>query len=261
YVLCIPGAYVYFAVLFWGANIPLTIVDLTGRPAWVKKYKIQHGKNEPVDSQLFWRLIKTVCFNSLVLNLIFIYPLYKIGEWRGMSFDPEDTPAASWFLVELVVFAAVQEVMFYYSHRMLHHPSLYKRFHKKHHEWTAPIGLVSIYATPLEYLVGNSTSVYCGPLLMGSHVTSAWLWYALSFFVTTVHHSGYHLPFTPSPQFHDYHHMRFNWNFGTLGILDRIHGTDAQFRKEIHSKRHRFSTWPEPMDDIFPDDRPKEKLR
>jgi hypothetical protein len=45
----------------------------------------------------------------------------------------------------------------------------------------------------------------------------------------------------------------FNWNFGTIGFLDWFHGTDAQFRKEIQSKRHRFSIWSEPIDELFPD--------
>ena len=36
---------------------------------------------------------------------------------------------------------------------------LYKWIHKKHHQWTAPIGLVSIYATPVEYVFGNTLSV------------------------------------------------------------------------------------------------------
>lgn len=37
--------------------------------------------------------------------------------------------------------------------RLVHLPLLYKHIHKKHHEWTAPIGVVSIYAHPLEHIV------------------------------------------------------------------------------------------------------------
>lgn len=35
----------------------------------------------------------------------------------------------------------VEEVLFYYFHRIFHHPALYPTFHKKHHEFTAPIGM------------------------------------------------------------------------------------------------------------------------
>lgn len=40
-----------------------------------------------------------------------------------------------------------------YLSRLFHHPMLYKKSHKKHHEWTAPIGVVSIYADPPEHVV------------------------------------------------------------------------------------------------------------
>lgn len=39
--------------------------------------------------------------------------------------------------------------------RLVHLPLLYKHIHKKHHEWTAPIGVVSIYAHPLEHIVSD----------------------------------------------------------------------------------------------------------
>ncbi len=39
--------------------------------------------------------------------------------------------------------------------RLLHHPRLYKYVHKKHHEWTAPIGWVAVYAHPVEHIISN----------------------------------------------------------------------------------------------------------
>lgn len=44
-------------------------------------------------------------------------------------------------------------------HRLFHVPLLYKHVHKRHHEWTAPMGIVCIYATATEYLLGNVLSV------------------------------------------------------------------------------------------------------
>ena len=34
------------------------------------------------------------------------------------------------------------------------------------------------------------------------------------------------------------YHFSFTNNFGVLGILDHLHGTDVDFRKHISSKRH-----------------------
>jgi sterol desaturase/sphingolipid hydroxylase (fatty acid hydroxylase superfamily) len=35
----------------------------------------------------------------------------------------------------------------------MHHPKLYAKVHKKHHEWTAPVALSFAYSTKTEYVV------------------------------------------------------------------------------------------------------------
>ncbi len=47
----------------------------------------------------------------------------------------------------------------------------------------------------------------------------------LSFCAGLFHQTtGYHLPFMPSPEAHDFHHLRFSNCFGVLGLLDYVHG-------------------------------------
>ena len=53
---------------------------------------------------------------------------------------------------------------------------------------------------------------------------------------THPHHLLPHTP-TPPPTPH-IHTARFNQNFGTLGVLDRLHGTDAVFRRSKAYDRH-----------------------
>lgn len=43
--------------------------------------------------------------------------------------------------------------------RLVHLPLLYKQIHKKHHEWTAPVGVVSMYAHPVEHIVSGSLTL------------------------------------------------------------------------------------------------------
>ena len=37
---------------------------------------------------------------------------------------------------------------------------------------------------------------------------------------------------------HDYHHLVYNNNYGVLGILDNIHGTDVNYRSSVQYARH-----------------------
>ena len=83
-------------------------------------------------------------------------------------------------LLELPMFIIVEEFGFYYSHILLHSKLLYKSLHKIHHEWTAPVGLAALYAHPLEHILSNLLPIALGPLLLGSHLLTAWLWYVVA---------------------------------------------------------------------------------
>ena len=97
---------------------------------------------------------------------------------------------------------------FFFSFRIMHHRLLYKHIHKIHHEWTAPVSIIGIYAHPIEHVISNLLPVFMGPFIMGSHIASIWMWSCMVISSTQVSHGGYHLPFLPSPEAHDFHHLK-----------------------------------------------------
>ncbi|GFT35923.1 fatty acid hydroxylase domain-containing protein, partial [Nephila pilipes] len=50
----------------------------------------------------------------------------------------------------------------------------------------------------------------------------------------------------------------FNQNFGVLGVLDRLHGTDSLFRNSKVYQRHIMLLSLVPLKQLYPDD-PKKK--
>ncbi|NXN93863.1 FXDC2 protein, partial [Rhinopomastus cyanomelas] len=246
------GAAVVPGLAFWCFNGILLVADVTGKPTFITRYRIQQGKNDPVDTKKLRQAIYTVLFNQFFVSLPMLVPMFYVMEWWGNTFHKE-LPTFRWFLVELSVFTLLEEILFYYTHRLVHHPLLYKNVHKKHHEWTAPIGVVSIYAHPLEHILSNTLPVMTGPMVMGSHIVSIATWFSLALITTSISHCGYHLPFLPSPEFHDFHHLKFNQCYGVLGVLDYLHGTDRVFRQTKAYERHRVLLSFTPLSESIPE--------
>ncbi|XP_069114134.1 fatty acid hydroxylase domain-containing protein 2-like [Argopecten irradians] len=226
-------------VAYFGTGFLFLIPDLTGKPKWMLKFKTQSPENYKVTVNDVGKVLRQLTINSLLIHLPFMFVYYYLQVWRGCD-QTLGLPALLPFIRDLSLCILLEEVTFYYSHRILHSPFMYKRYHKLHHDFTAPFGLVSAYSHPVEFMFSNLGTIMTGPLVIGCDVVTSGVWLFLSVVVTVIHHSGYHLPLLPSPEFHDYHHLKFTGNYGVLGILDWLHGTDKHFRKSKQSRRHKL---------------------
>ncbi|XP_037506714.1 fatty acid hydroxylase domain-containing protein 2 isoform X1 [Rhipicephalus sanguineus] len=249
--MSIWGTFAVTFAVYWVVGGLYTLMDLTGRPAFLLRYKIQDTAPYPVNFSQVWRVVRQVLFNQLVVGLPFGLVAHQLLVWRGYDRSPQ-LPTFHWVLFELAVCVLVEEAGFYYAHRLLHHPRLYRHIHKQHHEWTAPIAITAVYCHPLEHICSNLLPPLLGVLLLGSHPATAWLWFSVALLSSLNAHSGFHLPFFPSPEAHDYHHLKFNNNFGVLGVLDRLHGTDRQFRQTAAYRRHVMLLSLVPLKDLWP---------
>ena len=88
------------------------------------------------------------------------------------------------------------------------------------------------YCHPVEMLISNVLPLTGGMLFCNSHLFTGMSWAAFAVLGTQTHHCGYRWPWTPAfdhqPDFHDYHHKKFNTNYGLTGWCDAIHGTDRE---------------------------------
>ncbi|CAK8697469.1 unnamed protein product [Clavelina lepadiformis] len=141
---------------FWTINLFFMSLDLKGKPAFLRKYKIQSDKNIPVDWKLYKKCITVINKNQLIATILVIL-MYPATQWGGMKYEAEDLPSLPRFFSEMLYFAIVQEIAFYYLHRLMHYPALYKHIHKVHHEWTAPISMAVVYVHPIEHIVSVIT--------------------------------------------------------------------------------------------------------
>ncbi|XP_072170718.1 fatty acid hydroxylase domain-containing protein 2-like isoform X2 [Diadema setosum] len=248
----------FLIIQYWIVCAFFLTVDIYKWPSVLLRYKIQSNQNDPIPPGKLRRAVLTVIANQTVVVLPLALAVYYYMGWRECGFSPAELPTFQWVMIELFVFLVIEEMGFYYSHRLFHHPRLYKYIHKKHHEWTAPISVVAIYAHPIEHIFANTLPAVMGPMVMGSHIATLCMWLTIAQTSAIISHCGYHFPLLPSPEAHDFHHLKFTNNYGTLGILDRFHGTDNLFRKTKSYQRHFLLLGLTPVAHTFPDD-PKHK--
>ncbi|XP_018673354.2 fatty acid hydroxylase domain-containing protein 2-like [Ciona intestinalis] len=250
------GTSLVHTISFLIGNLFYMYVDYTGKPAWMLKYKIQKDKHFPVEPRRFFWCCAVVLFNE-ILSCVLIYLSYPIMKYTGMSCD-QPVPQLWKMYLLYMAFGYLNDASFFFGHRLMHHPSIYKYCHKMHHEWIAPISIAAVYSHPIDHIFSNFVPYFIGPILLGSHLSLVWWWVAIAQIDTCGHHSNYHLPFLSSPQYHNYHHVKFRQNFGGIS-WDCFYKTNLLFQKSIEAKRDKTFYCLTPIDVQYPDETDKNK--
>jgi fatty acid hydroxylase domain-containing protein 2 len=203
-----------YATLFIGfITIVITtgifnFMDFVSKPKALRKYKTQPQTNEPPDWKKYSKAMLLITFNGTFVTIpLHIAQCYFLTKVRSIP-DIHILPDIQIVVLDLFFCVLCYEVFFYSSHRLLHHKFFYSHIHKIHHEWQASISIIALYAHPLEFVIANLMPVAAGYLILGCHIVIIWIWIVALLVSTLSDHSGYHLPFLHSAEFHDFHHLK-----------------------------------------------------
>eukprot|EP00045_Choanoeca_perplexa_P003762 m.33273 g.33273 ORF g.33273 m.33273 type:complete len:268 (+) comp12216_c0_seq3:255-1058(+) len=223
-------------------NFALLNVFLTlcYRNNWFPAQRIRPVTKMPSDQLVTKALWHVLLANVILVPVMLYFGTYPALQWRGCDLSGA---LPSWYAVvrDILVAMMVEDTMFYWIHRTLHHKSLYKHIHKQHHLFGNSIGIAAEYAHPVEAILGNVIPFWAGPLLMKSNLWTMLIWFVLRVWEATDSHSGYAFEWSPwnllqrvqgGAARHDYHHSH---NIGSYGSFfkfwDWIMGTDQQFNE------------------------------
>lgn len=173
---------------------------------------------------------------------VLTYWLFANGYLGFFDFGGNQVLFWAWFGFALLLAPVVHAIHFYGSHRLLHIPFLYKRFHVMHHH-NIEVGPWSGLAMhPVEHILYLST--VCVMWLVALHPVNMLFQLHLTSFYPALGHCGFEklkigkkLGIEGGTWFHYLHHKHFECNYGgSLAPLDNWFGTFHDGTAESHAK-------------------------
>lgn len=190
-------------------------------------------------------LTKSICLtilNSAIFANIAVCLIEYFKLYGPSPTDIDKMPSVPVFVAQISFCMMIEDITFYFSHRMLHHPRVYPSVHKIHHENKVNYCLASVHTHPIEYMLGNILPMMLGPGILWHRIHRAAIfgWYVVRMFETSEAHSGYSIPFSPfrllpfqlEADYHFFHHETNVGNYATFFTWwDTVFGTNALFYK------------------------------
>lgn len=177
---------------------------------------------------------------SMLTALIFsgVGVLVFMGKKAGIFHVYENIADLGWayFVVSIVAAIVIHDAYFYWTHRAMHHPALYRRFHKVHHMSTKPSPWAAYSFAPLEAVVEAGIVPFL-LLFLPMHDVAIFLFLLFMIGMNVLGHLGIelypagwvHRPllrYANTTTMHDMHHKYFQSNYGLyFNWWDRAFGT------------------------------------
>ena len=143
----------------------------------------------------------------------------------------------AWAVADLVLMVVAHDAWFYWTHRAMHDPRLFRAFHRRHHRSANPSPF-SAYSFDLAEAAVQAGFVFVWMTLVPTPWAVTGLFMLHQIVRNTLGHSGYELypagpggrpllDFMTTTTHHDLHHAQAGWNYGLYFTWwDRLMGTE-----------------------------------
>lgn len=217
---------------FLTSGLAFIIFYIIFRHKW-RKERIQSAFPQRSDYQReIIYSVGTILIYAIVGLVAFINPIRAYN----LVYYQIDEYGLIWWVCSILLMLVLQDTYFYWSHRMMHHRTLFKSFHLIHHKSTNPSPWASYAFHPLEGIV-EACVIFPIVLLIPFHRSAL-----IVFLTITIIHNVYvHLGYEILPKRfhlhpigrwintsvnHNMHHRDFNSNYGLYFLFwDRWLGT------------------------------------
>lgn len=200
----------------------------------LQKNKIQQRSAARAD---FLREIKHSLSSNVIMVLVGLPFLFGPLKQFTLMYSQVGEYGVFYLILSVGLALIIHDTYFYWMHRLLHHPLLFKRTHLLHHKSTNPSPFTSYAFSSIE----AATEGLILPILLlilPLHPIAIFSFVTSSFIINVYGHLGYEIApkgFRKSFLFeilntsvhHNLHHSKFKGNYGLyFRVWDRLMGTE-----------------------------------
>jgi Delta7-sterol 5-desaturase len=234
------------AVLVMTAIIAARYLAVSGGFAWLTRRRgVQAG---PADRVKRDRQVKDEIRWSLISAFIYAVPAgLAIQSWQGWGWTQImvtlETPLqALWFPLSILTYLFAHDSWFYWTHRWMHQPRLFKAAHAVHHASRPPTAWAAMSFHPWEAISG-AIFIPAMLFLVPIHIGALAVVMLIATIMGVTNHMGWEIfparwvngwfgRHFISASHHEAHHRFYNCNYGLyFRFWDRLCGTDRGLAK------------------------------
>ena len=160
-------------------------------------------------------------------------------------------------ICQLIFLMIMEDMVFHFFHKLMHHRLLYPHFHKFHQNFVNTVSISAERFYPVDFFFGVLIPGSFGPILLGNniHFATYLIWVAFRTGKGVDGHCGYEfpwsmfrlIPFWASASYHDFHNSQNIGNYSSfLSIWDSVFGDNAAYiefqrKQEIIYQRETYN--------------------
>ena len=221
-------------------------VAVSGGFAWLTRRRLPglyEGQGRQIRREIFWSLASAGIYGAPAGLLAWGWQEHG---WTRVYTDVSDYPLW-WLPISVLVYLLLHDAWFYWTHRWMHRPKLFRLAHAVHHASRPPTAWAAMSFHPVEALTG-AVVIPALVLLIPIHVGALFVVLGVMTVLSVINHTGYELypktfarhavgKWIISATHHYQHHATGKGNYGLyFTCWDRWLGTEHATYAELYEE-------------------------
>lgn len=185
-----------------------------------------------------WKEVMWSCLSSFIFAISGTLLLYAYTENKTLLYDQFSLHDIWYIPLSILLVLFLHETYYYFLHRWMHHPKVFRHFHKVHHDSIITSAWTSFSFHPLETLL-QALIIPLATLIVPLHIYSLFFLLVLMTVSATINHLNIEIypgwmartgigKWVIGATHHSQHHKYYTKNFGLyFTFYDRILQTES----------------------------------